>query len=525
MALNHVSMWTDKGFQPTTPYQAAQIHPYGASSKSGLFVCRLCGQYVSFIQNSYYTYFFKHSRGDEDKSCPERSFGSSGSASISIKQYSLPIQLTVNSAMNYTLAIGIVLPVGISTSGGVIQIEAQGFQKPFIFRTDNMTKDNISYFSIGQDIAEHYYLTVQNKSSAVLEGMIPSVIEGIPSEGCLFRVAANTRTGKKIPQGANVQISTEYYLLTMEDIVLSDSMRHSIICNRISVCRVQYRQWYVYRVKAIKFDENAAEFFLKYRCILTESAVSLIPLWPLYRNSPYITYHHGYQMWFYLNGQDVSAQTYPNASIWDSWHSSNSERLLVVSCSSRQQTLLAGKSKVLRYTYLWIDQLKTQATAPTVLVSDIAGDIINEGVSHKIPLKGIIRIQASFDGKVILRKNGQIVEKRMLKADQSIEIDQLRNEITIQVMQGLDSVYSISFQKKEGEMSSADDTVYYELCLCHGKKIPISHRYGALLSNLSGMPKSKRWITHRIRSGYIPEDALQLIKQIIKEKRCSHDEL
>lgn len=165
MTLNHVSMWTDNGFQPTTPYQAAQIHPYGASSRSGLFVCRLCGQYVSFVQNSYNTHFFKHSRGEEDKDCPERSIGVAGTIAIKMKQQSLPIRLTVQSGNSFFIALGIVLPSGASVSNEIIQISADGLRHPFIFRSEQLTEGNVTYLSLGQNLAPKYIITLQSNSS------------------------------------------------------------------------------------------------------------------------------------------------------------------------------------------------------------------------------------------------------------------------------------------------------------------------------------------------------------------------
>ena len=47
-SLTHVCMWSDHGWKRITAEQAARLHPGGTiSARSGLFMCELCGQYVT----------------------------------------------------------------------------------------------------------------------------------------------------------------------------------------------------------------------------------------------------------------------------------------------------------------------------------------------------------------------------------------------------------------------------------------------------------------------------------------------
>ena len=47
-SLTHVCMWSDNGWKRITAEQAARLHPGGTvSARSGLFMCELCGQYVT----------------------------------------------------------------------------------------------------------------------------------------------------------------------------------------------------------------------------------------------------------------------------------------------------------------------------------------------------------------------------------------------------------------------------------------------------------------------------------------------
>ena len=47
-SLNHVCMWSEHGWTRVTAEEAGKLHPGGTvSALSGLFMCELCGQYVT----------------------------------------------------------------------------------------------------------------------------------------------------------------------------------------------------------------------------------------------------------------------------------------------------------------------------------------------------------------------------------------------------------------------------------------------------------------------------------------------
>lgn len=73
MPLTHVSMWTnDKGMCRITPDEAA--YKYGkVSALEELLICDLCNQYVTLSTGKLGKNFFKHSSGDKNKDCEERS--------------------------------------------------------------------------------------------------------------------------------------------------------------------------------------------------------------------------------------------------------------------------------------------------------------------------------------------------------------------------------------------------------------------------------------------------------------------
>ena len=73
-SLNHVSI-RDKeyGWVHITPEDASRLFPNETvSSSDHVFICELCGQYVTFTGNGFYARHFRHSRGEEIKDCDER---------------------------------------------------------------------------------------------------------------------------------------------------------------------------------------------------------------------------------------------------------------------------------------------------------------------------------------------------------------------------------------------------------------------------------------------------------------------
>ena len=123
---------------------------------------------------------------------------------------------------------------------------------------------------------------------------------------------------------------------------------------------------------------------------------------------------------------------------------------------------------------------------------------------------------APFDGTIRLEKNGFVIEQISLKAEISIELDAIQYGVRVLILQGLDIVWSAEYKKENSEVMSSDDTVNFQnLVHAHGRKIPVSHTLGATDGLLKNYPKTRKWISEKIRSGYMEEDALAYYKNFI----------
>ncbi len=206
-------MWTEKGWKRVTAREVGCIHPGGnVSSKSGLFMCDLCGQYVSLTNGVIREPYFKHSKEEESKDCPERTFGATVSSTFQPGAHELPIRLNVSSRNHFSLELGfLAVPQNIleKCNSKQINIIPNGYGvKPFIYSFTRLFQEGITYLSIGEKPAELYKI-LTDSSSKELKSYWPESVEGIKN-GTLF----DKRTGKKLPADADVQVGKEYYLLT-----------------------------------------------------------------------------------------------------------------------------------------------------------------------------------------------------------------------------------------------------------------------------------------------------------------------
>lgn len=71
--LTRISTWKNGKWEHISAEEAAALFPYTVPVGQKRFICELCGQYVSLTGPGKVMRHFKHSRGDDDKNCEERS--------------------------------------------------------------------------------------------------------------------------------------------------------------------------------------------------------------------------------------------------------------------------------------------------------------------------------------------------------------------------------------------------------------------------------------------------------------------
>lgn len=187
-SLTHVCVWSDNGWKRITAEQAARLHPGGTvSAHSGLFMCELCGQYVSLTDGERQTRHFRHSAYEKSKDCPERILGAGCAISYGSQEHDLPIRITHVSASSFGLEIGLIrVPVSFLSKNFFIEIKPKGETGiTYVFNKERLNCDSITYLPIGERPFEKYILSLQNGNDK-LRDFWPAEIKGVNPEGTLF---------------------------------------------------------------------------------------------------------------------------------------------------------------------------------------------------------------------------------------------------------------------------------------------------------------------------------------------------
>lgn len=505
MPLSNVSMWTDEsGWQPITEQEATKLHPGGSvSASSGLFMCRLCGQYVSFTKEGNKKRHFRHNRAEQDKECDDRTFFDATSSAI----VEAPIKSVFRvkySSDGFGFEIGLIQPPNIERITCSLKIQASNSAVgSFVFNASRW-QDGITYFYVGDTPSQYYTIETIGK---YVEG-IPKQVSGISDKGILF----DKKSGKRLPDRADVCVGVEYLLLTRNKRLVESYVQQGIMWNML----YKKEGFCLYSVIATDFNDIAARFFMDYRYILSKSKASLYPLWPLYANYPYVIRHMGNDVYMYLEGKNIEAKLFPDSKINTYCvGADDTSRVLKIACKTRQQTIIAARTTALKELYLWKDELSKTAALPEITVKNENGEKVSSGLFKHLPPKKSLTICAPYDGVLITKYKGNITEKRKIQSESPTIIDQIRFDQSFFVYQGLDCVWSAEFKRSKPQKTIDEKEFVIKLESCTGSRIAITHSLGALVNRLQGYPLIRQWLYQKIREGYASEAAIKKLKKFV----------
>ena len=495
MSLTHVAMWTEHGLKDITAEQASKLHPKGkVSAHGGFFICKICKQYVTLAAGEKNKKHFRHSSGESDKSCEDRSAYIPYKNNLSL-EFVPPIKIQIVDNHAFKLKIGFFLPTDKKINGR-FQIELIDDNNSLSYDFSRLNTYSLTYLDVGDKPASYYII---NNSF----GLFPKKVNGIKEKGALF----DSLNCKKIPNDADVKINNTYYLLTKKNIINSyEDIDIELICVQNS--------WYLYSVTAKKFNSEAARFFIELGYILTEKTVSFQIVWGEYQNTPYVINHKKEEIYVHIEGDSIATDVFPNAPIEQHLCPDNKGIISEISCNKRQQLLSLGRRSVLKYTYLWESPLSDIAKPPVLEVKDIYNRIITEGISDTLPKERIIAILSQFDGHIDIFKDDWLIERIPLKAKTILEIPDIKINTSIEIFQGTDSVWKCSFKATKRLSNSIDEEeLLFRLKQAGGKMIPIAQSFGAIALKYDHFPNVKNWIITQIRKGKISENAYKLLRR------------
>lgn len=516
-SLTHVCMWSDNGWERITAEQAAKLHPGGTvSAHSGLFMCELCGQYVSLTDGAIQTRHFRHSAHEKSKNCPERTLGSAYTITYSAREHDLPIRITGVSSTSFRFEIGLIrVPINLLGRDLCIEIKPNGASDlPYVFTKERLNYESVTYLPVGERPSEKYVLNLKNGSNE-LHNFWPAEVNGIDPEGTLFEKSGGT----KLTYDADAEIEKEYYLLKRG--YIHRQSYNSIRIQGIAQKRFGRESWTLYTVSASEFSEEAARFFLDFHCRLTDHPVLLRPVWPLFVEGNYIIKHSRDCMYMLVGGNVAAVKTFPSATVRQLNHNSSYLRLYAIRCSGRQQLISAGRTQALQYTYFWREPLSQAGLAPKVSVTDIAGTELNPDETNTIPRNKTLRFKSTFDGELVISRNNRVVERIKMPADKYIELDGLSYGLSVQVLIGLDVIWQIDFKKQPPTIAKEEIEILSRITSASGATIPAPHSLRNIIIGMSRYPQICQWIRKCIKDGAINEQSYRILQDTYRRVKTN----
>lgn len=515
-ALNHVCMWSENGWIRVTAEQAAVLHPGGTvSAHSGLFMCEICGQYVTLTDGDRVTRYFKHSAYESDKNCPERTFGVGYKPQIDPKEHELPLKIVVTEN-KIEFSIGLLyIPKEELIANNLRRISITPFGNDsdvYTYSIERLNEDMITYLPVGIEPALSYRI----ESMPIFNNIWPQTVKGVTKQGKIFDLT----TGRMLLDDADVCVGREYYLLTTRNVNCGDINARKVV-ERIGKNGV----WKLYVISAQYMTEDAAKFFLDIHYRLCVMPIEVQTIWPPYIQSPYVIKHNEPTVVLFSNSTDeIFVNVFPETGI-QKFLIPSQKRVFKVDCKERQQLISAGRTRNFRYNYYWKDSLLECSINTALEVFDGKNNLLVEGVYKKIPALGIISFVPIYDGFIIVRDKQGIIEKRNITADGIIkEINNIKLGYEVEIYQGLDVVWKASFIKVDKKHTISDDELLSILKNSIGEKTKMLHSYGAAAIHLKDYPKTKEWLRQQIKSGCISRTALNYLKTFVREERTEINE-
>jgi hypothetical protein len=516
-SLQHVSMWNGHGWEQTTITEAVQKCPYGASEKSGLFVCDLCGQFVILTRENVRKPYFKHSSKEKSKNCPDRTFNHGANYyHLDDRKHDLPIKLKILSKSHFMLYLGFFkVPSSVIGEKKNQQICIRGKGRPFCYSLDKININSITYFQIGDDPSKSYKIDYPADLTAIKKYW-PTKIQGISEDGSFF----DKRTGKKLPEDADVTVGQTCYLLTKKDWIRGNG---SIQCKKVCQQNIDsYVKWNIYEIAATKYDYDSARFFLYFHARLTDRPVTFFPIWPQFIENPYRVLYCSHKIYFYFEGEDIKSRIFPSALIQTQEIKHSSAFIRSIQGSEKHQIVVAGRMKVLKYTYLWKDKLDFPLKEKKLFsVRDCDQQEIAPGTYKSFPKEGKLFIKSKVDGFAEITDNeGFPLMKVELPAGKLVPIKIIRSRCVFHIYCGLDLVWSAEYQGKQNRIvkyKNRDDIfLVKKLNAYHRDYILVSHAVGSIAAKLNHRPALKQWVSKQIRNGRISRRALNTLRQEIR---------
>jgi hypothetical protein len=517
-ALKHVYMLIGNTWRHITAQDVADMNPGDmVSERSEIFKCDLCGKSVRWVRGDKVQPYFRH-EDNISKDCPDYTGEADSRGFYDAQKHDLPIRLDTTYLPHLRFQIGFVrIPDHLFAKDFLIKISLEWSGKkisstPIEYDKLHFTKNRITYLPISRKPFEKCLITVLGETEDFYT-FWPEETNGINPKGTLF----HKDSGKKLLVNEDVEIEKEYYLLKKGD-----------PCQNINGIKVTIiekypfygKEWTLSMVSAKEITSESIQYFLNLRYNLTDSPISLMPVWPLFLEDDYVVKHNQEKIYMLIRGNIYALKTFPPPREQELIKTRNPYILKkILLPGKRQQLISIGRGQPLQYTYFWKEALNKESKCPKVEALDINKKIIRSGKSNKLPLNGVIIVKSPFDASVVFLKGERITHKQKITGGKKYKLENLDLGIKVQILIGRDVAWEVEFTKSQAKSDKHDADVLKWIRGGSGITIAAPHSLRNIYSNMGDYPEICKWIQTCLKTGSIQEQAYRRLQYFYINKK------
>lgn len=438
MSLKNVYIWKDDddGYVPISIEEACDCFPEKVAYKSQIFICKLCGQYVTLTgpESGKKVRHFRHApveygslkNYDGDKLCEDRThmINQIYQKAQSLASHVMPMRLELNSS-SFSVLIGFYCPKEhINNTNGLISIQNSFAGYKRTFSTNRLIPGEVTYFNLGSLLLDKYDVCLQNISRDLAQ-FWPSCIEGFLEHGGVFYA----ESGRRIYRGAKVSVRHKFLFLFSSDYenwFLEKTKDNTADTKKLFPTHESLNQfsnawnkpkeskWCIYQLEMSAITKDTIDLFLTYGIDLVNKVADLHQVWPPYICTVDNTINSAKELYFYLNSKVEEVKIYPQG---DSLcvHQGNHGLFYLIKPNQKTQLLTLGAYGALGYTYLQYNESELSAVKPKLSITNNLGQILDKTSYDDISGWKYISVESEVDGKLKIYENGKLIDIRLIK--------------------------------------------------------------------------------------------------------------
>ena len=445
MSLENVHIWEDgKGYVPISVEEACERYSHTVSYHSEIFICKLCGNYVTLTESKSgkKERHFRHSPLDYDQKinadqlCEDRSkFTAQIYQDASpLALHVMPMRMMVN-PNGFSLEIGFYCPTSVSDlKDGSISIYNPFSAFSRHFYVDRIAPGETTYLSVGSTILDEYLLSYVNIPHQLAQ-FWPNKVEGFFDHGGVFYASS----GKRIYRGAKVTLNHDFLFLFSHKHLnwfLANTSGNKVIRKEIYEFKTAKESWLVYKVRLAHINKNSTDLFLKYGIELAEQAPDCYQFWPpkIYSSNQIINCAR--ELYFYLNGPADKVQLYPKHTKHhgsDSLLSVPTEHgtIFRVIPNQKAQLLILGEHGAVGFIYLNQDSSSLPNNAPQLSITSSLIGALEQDRFNNVDDLGDLTIISEVDGKLKIYEQDKLINILRLKSGPEHKLILSKGELSL----------------------------------------------------------------------------------------------